>query len=159
MEETLMRTDSHTDHTTTSSSVMQRLSGAFIAGRYRATLKAMRRETPESLEQVIANPAEELDTLFAAEIEHMLATGGAPYVRFDQTLMPLMQARFGLGKSHLAQLSATERKQLGKTCNNCSVVAQCWRALRSNESAEVCSTFCPNAGTFERLADTLPQAS
>ncbi len=154
-----MRTDSHTGHTTTSSSVMQRLSRAFIAGRYRTTVQAMRLEASESLEQVIADPSAELDADFAAEIEHMLATGGAPYMRFDQTLMPLMQARFGLGKSQLARLSAAERKQLGKTCNNCSVVAQCWQALRSNESAQVCSTFCPNAGTFERLADTLPQAS
>lgn len=146
-----MTTQSQIDTTAAKPSVMQRLTGALIAGRYRMTLQSMRLEASESLEQIIADPGAELDSDFAAEIERLLATGGAPFVRFDQTLMPLMQARFGVSKEQLATLNAAELKQLGKTCNNCSVVGQCWRALRSGESAEVCGEFCPNAGTFERL--------
>jgi hypothetical protein len=146
-----MTTQSQIDAMAVRPSVMQRLTGAFIAGRYRMAVHSMALEAPQALAHVIANPSADLDSGFAAEIERLLATGGAPYMRFDQTLLPLMQARFGVGKEQLATMNAAELKQLGKTCNNCKVTAQCWRALRNGESAEACSEFCPNAETFERL--------
>lgn len=146
-----MTTQSQIDAMAARPSVMQRLTGALIAGRYRMAVQSMGLEASESLEHVIANPSADLDSGFAAEVERLLATGGAPFIRFDQTLMPLMQARFGVGKEQLATLNAVELKQLRKTCNSCSVVAQCWRAQRIGESAEACGEFCPNAGIFERL--------
>ena len=72
-------------------------------------------------------------------------------MRFEKTLMPQMQARFGVTEEQMGALEARELTAMKKRCNSCSEAARCWQALRGGESAERCREFCPNADTFDRL--------
>ena len=133
------------------STLIGRLADRLIAGQYQMAVKSLQLEAPDALEHIIAQADPALDSSVAAEIERLLKTGGAPFVRFDKTLMPQMQARLGVTEEQMGALEARELSAMKKRCNSCSEAARCWQALRGGESAEQCREFCPNADTFDRL--------
>ena len=123
------------------STVIGRLADRLIAGQYQMAVKSLQMEAPDALEQIVAQADPALDSSVAAEIERLLRTGGAPFVRFEKTLMPQMQARFGVTEEQMGALEARELTAMKKRCNSCSEAARCWQALRGGESAEQCRKF------------------
>lgn len=133
------------------STLIGRLADRLIASQYQMAVKSLQMEAPDALEQIVAQADPALDSSVAAEIERLLRTGGAPFVRFEKTLMPQMQARFGVTEEQMGALEARELSAMKKRCNSCSEAARCWQALRGGESAEQCREFCPNAGLFRKF--------
>lgn len=65
--------------------------------------------------------------------------------RPSHVLFPHMMSRFGVAKS---DCSDAELRTLGRRCDQCDQVSQCWRSLRRKVSAADCRRFCPNAETL-----------
>lgn len=114
-------------------------------------VRSLQMEAPDEFARIIARADPALDAGLASEVERLLRTGGAPFVRFDQTLMPKMIDRFGVTTEQLETLSHNELKVMQKSCNSCAETARCWNALRSGHNAEQCREFCPNSAAFEEL--------
>ncbi|HLV77329.1 MAG TPA: DUF6455 family protein [Marinobacter sp.] len=131
---------------------MHRLKDNWLAGQYRGAVRAMHMEAPASLAEIMADASPALEPVVAAEIESLLRTGGAPFVRLSKTLMPRMRANFGVTEAQLGALAAGHLAAVEDRCNSCREAARCWTALRARETAEQCRTFCPNAEVFEELA-------
>jgi len=62
--------------------------------------------------------------------------------RPSHVLFPRMMTQFGVAKP---QCTDVELKALGKQCDHCEHISQCWQALRGKAGAEECRQFCPNA--------------
>lgn len=134
-----------------SSGYIAEIVNKLMIGRYRAAIGFLQLEAPDTLAQIIEDMSPELDAAMVDDIERLLGTGGAPFVRFEKTLMPLMAKRFGVELEQLKSLGKTSLKAANQRCNSCSEGARCWKALRTDESSEECREFCPNSEVFELI--------
>ena len=139
--------------------LISRLTNRLVAGQYRMALKSLQMDAADSLADLIAEADPALDTAISGEIERLLRTGGAPFVRFDETLMPKMRARFG-GDHWPAGCPGSERAGGYEEALQLMLGSRAMlEGLRGGESAEQCAEFCPNARIFEALATGLRQIS
>ena len=88
----------------------------------------------------------DLDTPFDPTFEDLVADSMKRRELVDfrpsHVLFPRMMTRFGVAKT---EYSDTELRVLGKQCDQCDHISQCWKAMRGKAGAEECRQFCPNA--------------
>ncbi|MFY0989284.1 hypothetical protein [Halomonas sp. C05BenzN] len=121
---------------------MERLAD-YIQGE--RVVRELRRHAPEALEQLARDLEQPLSPPLEKAVARSLDDRRVTDFRASEVLMPAMMTTFAVDPGAIAE---EELVGLEATCNRCTEVGRCWRAMRDFAEAEACRGFCPNAEAF-----------
>lgn len=113
---------------------------------YRANMSRaigqFRVEAPTQFHSMITNLDTRLDPTFETLVVETLKRRELVDFRPSHVLLPRMMRQFRVDK---AACTDTELKNMGRRCDQCEHISQCWLSLRANENQNTYRRFCPNA--------------
>ncbi|MGM0693969.1 MAG: hypothetical protein ACQEUN_11285 [Pseudomonadota bacterium] len=118
---------------------------------YQATtpglVRDIQHEAPGTYSEMLEDLTTPLDRRVEQEMARQLQQGQPLGFVPAKVLMPVMMQRFGLRQAEVA--ADPDHAAMRAVCNGCSVVDQCWKAMRAGADMATCRGFCPNAAAFE----------
>ncbi|WP_434983568.1 DUF6455 family protein [Vreelandella zhaodongensis] len=144
-----------TAQNTETTSWWERLTERCYATSTATLARNVKQEAGDSYAALINDLERPLEPRFEQELAKQLTTDQPTHFSPAKTLMPVMMQRFGLEERALqesGQINQADYAALRATCNACSAVGDCWKAMRANAKLDECHDICPNANAFETLA-------
>lgn len=126
----------------TKPSWIDRLIGRFYHANMTRTVTQMRIEANTQYQALINDLDAPLDATFESLVAESFKRPEFVGFRPSHVLFPRMKEKLG---ARAAVYSDSELKVMGKQCDQCRSISQCWLALRANADAADCEPICPNS--------------
>lgn len=119
-----------------------RLCDRFYSTNMNRAITHLRLEAPDYYRTIITDLDASMDSRFEALVANTLIRRELVDFRPFKVLFPRIMRQFGV---EIADCTDSDLKTMGKRCNHCDRISECWLALRANASKAECERFCPNA--------------
>ncbi len=119
-----------------------RLCDRFYNTNMNRTITYMRMEAPAHYRTMVTDLDAPMDSRFESLVANTLTRRELVDFRPSKVLFPRMMRQFGV---NMADCQDSELRTMGKRCNQCDRISECWLALRANADQAECERFCPNA--------------
>lgn len=131
-----------TQQLTTKPTWIDRLMGRLYHANMSRTVTQMRIEANTQYQALVNDLDTPLDETFESLVAESFKRPELVGFRPSHVLFPRMKEKLGARK---AAYSDSELKTMGKQCDQCRNISQCWLALRANANSADCARICPNS--------------
>lgn len=119
-----------------------RLIGRVYHANMSRVVTQFRVEAPTQYQAMISDLDVRLDPTFESFVADSMKRRELVDFRPSHVLFPRMMKRFNVVR---ADCTDAELRTMGKSCDRCEHISQCWKALRAKADRAECRAFCPNA--------------